>query len=521
MRSTSLPEIYLAFFVQSDGTPTNQLYFKNRKFFRNCLNRFTIESTKVDIQFKKPVTLKFNLDEKNVTSTIHGHLEEIKNKSNRKLENLHIFYFGRYWRELDSNLNLEELDEIADRVHLSAMEMKKYGEILESDMLNFYSGNKHHQISLNDSLDEFYDLSMQTKMNHVPLRHKKMDFVKFGSFLAARNSKSNEAINIINEISLDHISRFDIGFIMGDRKIDISKEALDEIESQTGLVLERETRYHLYDCFMKTSVVRYQKLNNGARSIFDSKRISRDSGIVEDGTEDDNIYQNPDFERQEIYAKLENVIKNPEMIKSCRFQNKNVNIKQVKIDETKNEIYDVPLVKEIPLKSIPIGDDDLTIYAELPMDKYGSTWGSYYHDHPYIGRFERTRDNTRYATTPFSNTTRRRTTSDDNDKRAPFLLDKIRERKKRNKSFSEYATPYAGIAGGYELSTIDEDTYFDTYGASSLDSEVSSGTISQIQRWSAAINRFFQRTKTLRNIRMFWQQILCTIFIILGKNFIY
>ena len=156
MRSTSLPEIYLAFFVQCDGTPRNQLYFKNRKFFRNCLNRFTIESTKVDIQFKKPVTLKFNLDEKKVTSTIHDHLEEVRNKSDRKLENLHIFYFGRYWRKLQNYLNLEELDEIADRVHLSSMEMKKYGEILESDMLNFYSGNEHHQISLNDSLDQGY-----------------------------------------------------------------------------------------------------------------------------------------------------------------------------------------------------------------------------------------------------------------------------------------------------------------------------------------------------------------------------
>ena len=102
-----------------------------------------------------------------------------------------------------------------------------------------------------------------------------------------------------------------------------------------------------------------------------------------------------------------------------------------------------------------------------------------------------------------------------------FCLTKYESEKKRNKSVYEYTTPYAGIAGGYELSTIDEDTYFDTYGASSFDSEVSSGTISQIQRWSAAINRFFQRTKTLRNIRMFWQQILFTIFIILGKNFIY
>ena len=65
---------------------------------------------------------------------------------------------------------------------------------------------------------------------------------------------------------------------------------------------------------MKTSVARYQKLRNGARSKFYSKSVrSQDSGIVEDGTEDDlyKIYQNPDFERQEKYAIMENVIKNP------------------------------------------------------------------------------------------------------------------------------------------------------------------------------------------------------------------
>ena len=526
MRSTSLPEIYLAFFVQSDGTPENQLYFKNRKLFRNFLNRFTIESTKVDIQFKGPVTLKFNLDKKKVTSRIHEHLEELKNKCCRKLENLHIFYFGRYWLELENNLNLEQLDKIADRVHLSALEMRKYGEILESDMLDFYSGNKNHQISLNDSLDEFFGLSMQTKAEHVPLRYKKMDFVKFGSFLAARNSKSNEAINIINEISLDHISRFDIGFIMGDRKIDITKEALDEIESQTGLVLERESRYHLYECFMKTSVVRYQKLNNGARSVFDSKRISRDSGIVEDGTEEEmyKIYQNPDFERQETYATIENIIKNPEMIKTCRITNNNrVRTKKVKINESKNEVYDVPVVREIPLTSYKIEDESSDNeyelpYAELPMDKYGSTWGSYYHDHPYIGRYE-TKDDNRYATTSFSNAPRRRVTLDDNDERAPFLLDKIRQRKKENRiSFHGYTKPYADTNDRQDdLSIIDEDTYFDTYGGSS---EIPPDTLSLIQRWSTAINRFFQRTKTLRNLKMFWQQILCTIFIILGKNLI-
>ena len=277
------------------------------------------------------------------------------------------------------------------------------------------------------------------------------------------------------------------------------------------------------------SVVRYQRLNNGARSKFDSKRISRDSGIVEDGTEEDvyKIYQNPDFERQEMYAKLENVIKNPEMIKRCKFgtRDNHTKRKRVRINESNNELCELvndvvndvsnKVVREVPLTSYAIGDDEYD-YTELPMDRYGSAWGSYYHDHPYIGRHEPSyyerNENTGNATTSFSNIPRRRITSDDNDERAPFLLDRIRKRKKEINSFHAYRTPYRDA---YELSTVDEDTYFDTYGGYS---EVPPDTMTQIQRWSTAINRFFHRTKTLRNIRMFWQQILCTIFIILGRD---
>ena len=231
MIKTALQELYLAFFVQSDDSDENKRTL-NRKLFRNCLNRFTIEATKYDIQFREPIKIKFSLDEEKVKLEIHEQL--VKLAAEQKLENLHIFYFGRYWRELDSNLNLKKLDELADHVNFSAMEMRKYGQILESDMLKFYSGFKHHKISFNDSLDEFYELSMLTKKENIPL-HQKMDLVKFGSFLTSRNSKSNEAINIINQISLNHVSRFDIKFIMGDRKIDVSREALDEIESPRNI----------------------------------------------------------------------------------------------------------------------------------------------------------------------------------------------------------------------------------------------------------------------------------------------
>ena len=516
MEKLPLPEIHLIFFVHRDDHNENKSIF-NRKLFRNFVNRFSIESTKVDIQFRKPTDLHFNLDQEKVKIEIHKQLTELA--AQRKLENLHVFYFGRYWRKLEKTLNLRKLDELADHVNFSAMEMRKYGEILETDMLNFYSGYEHHQISLNDSLDEFYDLSMETKKSNIPL-HQKMDFVKFGSFLAARNSKSNEAINIINEISLNHISRFDIGFIMGDRKIEVSTEALDEIESQTGLKLNRETRYNLFDCYMKTSVVRYQKLKNGARSMFDSTR-SNTAKLEDTGTEEEmsTIYQNPDFERQEIYAMLENVIKHPAIVYNDDFQqykllattdlhncpsrklNQNfteANMKKEKaqlkvhINESENIVY------ETNQKS---SSHEYADYGDFRMDKYGSTWGSYYHDHPYVGRVV-TSSNVQNKT-PIT-----KMISTKLKKRKKFVLDEIRQRKKaKSNSIHMYRTPYKDE---YEMQSLVDDVYFDTYEGN--DPIV----LTRIQEWSFRINTFFQRTRTLRNIRLFWQQILVTIFFISG-----
>ena len=93
MEKLSLPEIHLAFFVQRDDHNENKWIF-NRKLFRNFVNRFSIEATKVDIQFRKPTKLQFNLDEKKVEIEIHKKLTDLA--AQQKLENLHVFYFGRY-----------------------------------------------------------------------------------------------------------------------------------------------------------------------------------------------------------------------------------------------------------------------------------------------------------------------------------------------------------------------------------------------------------------------------------------
>ena len=388
-----IPEIHLAFFIQCDVNSHDGI--KNRKLFRNYLSRFSIGCTRIDIQVGRPIILDLNFDENKIKTKIHEHLTKLSTDDSPTLERLHIFNFGRYWRKLENILDLPVLDDIADQVHLTSMEMRKYDEILESDMLNFYSGNEHHSISLNDSIDEFYELAIQTNQQHIPLQHKKMDFIKFGSFLAMKNPKSNETLNIVNEIVHSHISSVDLGFSMGNRKIEISEEALDELESQTGLVLNREIRCLLYDCYMKTSVARYQRLRNGANSKFYSKGVrSRDSGIVEDGTEDDlyKTYQNPDFERQEKYAIIENVIKNP-VVYGNNFKtymvNEGVNGPSTK-DKNQEDKRTNPVVaiNESNNELIEIQNDTDSEYIRcrtLPMDKYGSVMGSYYHGHPYIG----------------------------------------------------------------------------------------------------------------------------------------
>ena len=111
-----IPEIYLAFFIQCDGNSIDGI--KNRKLFRNYLSRFSIECTRIDIQVGRPVILDLNFDENKVKTKIHEHLTKLSTDDNPKLERLHIFYFGRYWRKLENILNLSLLDNTADQVHL-------------------------------------------------------------------------------------------------------------------------------------------------------------------------------------------------------------------------------------------------------------------------------------------------------------------------------------------------------------------------------------------------------------------
>ena len=572
-----IPEIYLAFFIQCDENSHDGI--KNRKLFRNYLSRFSIECTRIDIQFGRPVMLDLNFDEKKVKTKIHDHLAKLSTDDTQKLEKLHIFYFGRYWRRLDTILDLPLLDKIADKVHLTSMEMRKYDEILESDMLNFYSGNEHHSISLNDSMDEFYELATQTDQKHIPLQNIKMDFIKFGSFLAMRNPNSNEAINFLNEIVHSEISSVDLGFIMGNRKIDISEDALDELESQTGLTLSRDTKYWLYDCYMKTSVARYQKLQNGGPSKFYSRSVrSQDSGIVEDGTEDNtyNKYQNQDFERQEKYAIIENIIKNPAVYETTYktyFENNVLNDLGAN-NKIKNhtEPKSTEAIKKLSDEISEISPENENIYtygsienmkSELsincrcsthcrcrtfPMDKFGSSLGSYYHGHPYIGsishdRINNDQTNVHREVTRRSNGdsktsdiekqnlnrgSRKRSHGDTNTSESDMKTHKKEKRFKRTmQSWDKglYAEPYDPdifYAKAYEEdSPYEFDVYENEYEYETATKFMKLRHRIRLLICSEAVEDFFNRTRFLRNVRFFWQQILCLTVIGLGNDFHY
>ena len=98
-------------------------------------------------------------------------------------------------------------------------------------------------------------------------------------------------------------------------------------------------------------------------------------------------------------------------------------------------------------------------------------------------------------------------------KRKTFLLDKLRERKIKKQerqatsaSIHMYRRPYNDE---YVMTNIG-DEYFDDYEGTGPE------VLTWIQKLTFRVENFFQRTKTLRNVRLFWQQILFSIFFILG-----
>ena len=304
---------------------------------------------------------------------------------------------------------------------------------------------------------------------------------------------------------------------------------------------------------MKTSVARYQKLRNGAHSKFYSKSVqSQDSGIVEDGTEENmyKIYQNPDYEKQEKYAMMENIIKNPEVydtdfkiylinerLEDSNTNNKNRECKGIESTVTANESNN-----NVKKNSNESSSDRRC--KTIPMDKYGSDIGSYYHAHPYIGSVPNDSSNYGYLDSSVNQEMTRQSNGDSSTSASSTktiqdqvviskVLNNIRKRFKgseqscdtslehepsydmKSQFYYAYTSPdiptrYAKYHKNYYL---EENYTFDEYETATSDSQT------RLTKWSAVLDRLFKRSKFLRNLRMFWQQILCSTFFILGRDF--
>ena len=80
---TSIPTLDLVFIVQTDEKDCT---LHNKKIFRLYLNRFSIESNKKDIQFKKPVFVDRNLDIFETKQLIFDELNKWHNKNTEKVQ---------------------------------------------------------------------------------------------------------------------------------------------------------------------------------------------------------------------------------------------------------------------------------------------------------------------------------------------------------------------------------------------------------------------------------------------------
>ena len=77
---------------------------------------------------------------------------------------MHIFYFGRYWDQINYIIDLNKIDGLADRVNFTSCELQKHGTRPRSDYLDYYEGRMQHKLSFNNALDEFYELAISNKI---------------------------------------------------------------------------------------------------------------------------------------------------------------------------------------------------------------------------------------------------------------------------------------------------------------------------------------------------------------------
>ena len=83
---SAIPTLDLIFIVQNDEKDRRNCTLHNNKIFRLYLNKFSIESRKIDIQFQSPIFVDRNLDFVGTNKFIHDELEKRQSKFVEKVQ---------------------------------------------------------------------------------------------------------------------------------------------------------------------------------------------------------------------------------------------------------------------------------------------------------------------------------------------------------------------------------------------------------------------------------------------------
>ena len=81
-----IPTLHLIFIVQNDEKDSQSCTLRNKKIFLHYLNKFSIDSRKIDIQLKQPIFLDRNLGFDDTKQFISDKLNEWKGESVEKVE---------------------------------------------------------------------------------------------------------------------------------------------------------------------------------------------------------------------------------------------------------------------------------------------------------------------------------------------------------------------------------------------------------------------------------------------------
>ena len=116
---------------------------------------------------------------------------------------MHIFYFGRYWDQIDYIIDLNKMDGLADRVNFTSCELQKHGTRPRSDYLDYYEGRMQHKLSFNNALDEFYQLITSNKILETQtsnLTRSELSFITLKTFLGQRSKIRTSAQKVVNSM---------------------------------------------------------------------------------------------------------------------------------------------------------------------------------------------------------------------------------------------------------------------------------------------------------------------------------